>query len=93
MIVVNMKAVKANPNKPLSRLIAQVEAGHTVRTGLYIPRRGFPRWQWQLFSPAGEFVEVVKAPVVRMLRDAGYGDAISGIGYGEKGITRHQVQQ
>ncbi len=43
-----------------AKLPELLKEGHTIRRGTYSPRRGFPRPQWQLFDPAGEFVGVVR---------------------------------
>jgi hypothetical protein len=46
-------------------------AGYTIRRGLYIPRRGFPRGTRQLFNPDGEYVRNVKYDVYMKARKAG----------------------
>ena len=60
-----MIAMSGTVSKPIAAMIDLREQGYTIRRGVYIPRRGFPRGQFQLFNPAGEFVKVVD----RRLRD------------------------
>lgn len=88
MIQTMAVAVKTTP--AIRRLIAQVEQGYTIRCGTYAPRRGFPRWEWQLYDAAGEMVRPVTRKERNALDDAGYGHAIHGFMSELKGKTRWQ---
>ena len=47
-----------------TQLSANMSAGNTLRLGTVIRSR-FPHWQWQLFSPAGEFIGAVRQDAVK----------------------------
>lgn len=80
-----MIAMTATVSKHIAAMIDLREQGYTIRRGVYIPRRGFPRWQFQLFTPSGEFVKVVDRRTM---------DRMDAIGLNmfshDKGITRWQ---
>lgn len=80
-----MIAMSGTVSKPIAAMIDLREQGYTIRRGVYIPRRGFPRWQFQLFTPAGEFVKVIDRRILDKL-DA----ADVNMSSPEKGITRYQ---
>jgi hypothetical protein len=82
-----MIAMTETTSKPkaLNALIGKAQAGYTIRRGVYIPRRGFPRWQFQLFTPTGEFERVIDRRLM---------DRMDAVGLNmfshENGVTRHQ---
>lgn len=64
--------VKISKRSATAQVIALLEQGYTIRRGTYAPRRGFPRWQWQLFTPAGEFVQAISTATLNRMDEAGY---------------------
>lgn len=74
--------------KTADDLIALVRSGYTIRLGTRTTGRVLPSWDWQLFTPEGEFIEPVSQVKVAALKSAGLGDNIHGI-YGTlRGIGR-----
>ena len=82
-----MIAMTETTSKPkaLNALIGKAQAGYTIRRGVYIPRRGVPRWQFQLFTPTGEVERVID----RRLMDRMDAVGLNMFSY-ENGVTRHQ---
>lgn len=80
-----MIAMSETVSKPIAAMISLREQGYTIRRGVYIPRRGFPRWQFQLFTPAGEFVKVVDRRTMDRMDEIGLNMFSQ-----ENGVTRRQ---
>lgn len=80
-----MIAMSGTVSKPIAAMIEKAQAGYTIRRGVYIPRRGFPRWQYQLFTPAGEFEKVIDRRILDRLDVIGLNMSSP-----EKGVTRYQ---
>lgn len=54
------QTVTTNKRTPISsvKLAALADSGYTVRRGTRL-YHAFPGWEWQLFSPVGEFVQPI----------------------------------
>ncbi len=65
--------------KTADELIELCRNGYTIRLGT-TTKSGhvYPAWQWQLFTPGGEFVRGVHSSLLPGIRAAGQGDAIHG---------------
>lgn len=65
--------------KTADDLIDLCGKGYTIRLGT-TTKSGhvYPAWQWQLFTPDGEFVKMIRKSQLAVVREAGLGDAIHG---------------
>jgi hypothetical protein len=72
----------------VTRLTDLCQQGHTLRLGTKATSRVYPAWDWQLFTPAGTYVESVSGLLLSAIRAAGLGDAIHGSQSELKGLNR-----
>lgn len=82
-------AVKRPKHKTADELADLCRQGYTLRLGTTTTSgHVYPAWEWQLFNPAGEFVEAVQGKHIAAVRAAGLGPMIHGSMSRLRGIGR-----